>query len=76
MSLRTLDELGIASIGLDSNIVTATDENGNTQTRTGRITLTDGTTREIAEYRFARDNAETKFLDWRALPETSPCCRS
>lgn len=27
-------------------------------------------TREIAEYRFARDNAETKFLDWRALPES------
>ena len=25
-------------------------------------------TREIAEYRFARDNAETKFLDWRPLP--------
>ncbi len=68
MSLRTLDELGIASIGLDSSIVTATDENGNTQTRTGRITLTDGTTREIAEYRFARDNSETKFLDWRTLP--------
>ena len=23
----------------------------------------------LAEYRFARDNAETKFLDWRVLPE-------
>ncbi|MBK6631945.1 MAG: hypothetical protein IPG33_13515 [Betaproteobacteria bacterium] len=29
----------------------------------------DSTTREITEYRFARDNAETKFLDWRILPE-------
>ena len=68
MSLRTLDELGIESIGLDSAIVTATDENGNTRTRSGTITLNDGTTREIAEYRFARDNSETKFLDWRELP--------
>ncbi len=23
----------------------------------------------LAEYRFARDNSETKFLDWRVLPE-------
>ena len=26
-------------------------------------------TKALAEYRFARDNAETRFLDWRALPE-------
>jgi hypothetical protein len=69
MSLKTLDELGIESIDLDSAIATVTDENGNTRTRSGTITLADGTTREIAEYRFARDNAETKFLDWRELPE-------
>jgi len=68
MSLRTLDELGITAIGLDSTIVTATDGNGNTRTRSGTLTLNDATTREIAEYRFARDNAETKFLDWRPLP--------
>ncbi|MEZ5615815.1 MAG: calcium-binding protein [Rhodocyclaceae bacterium] len=69
MNLKTLDELGIQSISLDSSIATATDANGNTRTRSGQITLNDGTTREIAEYRFARDNAETKFLDWRPLPE-------
>ena len=68
MSLRTLDELGIVSIGLDSAIATATDENGNTRTRSGTITLNGGATRALAEYRFARDPAETKFLDWRPLP--------
>jgi hypothetical protein len=69
MSLKTLEELGIASIGLDSSIATVTDENGNTRTRSGTVTLADGTTRELAEYRFARDTAETTFLDWRDLPE-------
>ncbi|MEZ5615820.1 MAG: calcium-binding protein, partial [Rhodocyclaceae bacterium] len=69
MNLKTLDELGIRSLSLESTIATATDGNGNTRTRSGQITLADGTTREIAEYRFARDNAETKFLDWRPLPE-------
>jgi len=70
MSLKTLDELGIAAIGLDSAIATTTDANGNTRTRTGHITLAGGATRELAEYRFARDPAETKFLDWREVPES------
>lgn len=69
MNLKTLDELGIRSLSLEFAIATATDGNGNTRTRSGTVTLHDGTTRELAEYRFARDNAETKFLDWRALPE-------
>ncbi|MCA1972104.1 MAG: putative Ig domain-containing protein, partial [Caenispirillum sp.] len=68
MGLRRLDELGIAAISLDSAIVNAAEANGNTKTRKGRITLQDGTAREIAEYRFVRDNAETRFLDWRPLP--------
>jgi hypothetical protein len=70
MNLKTLDELGIAAIGLDSAIVTATDGKGNTRTRTGHITLADGAVRELAEYRFARDNSETRFLDWREVPES------
>ena len=39
-----------------------------TSIQTGTDKLADSATREIAEYRFARDNSETKFLDWRELP--------
>lgn len=35
----------------------------------GTAKRTDDTTRELAESRFARDNSETRFLDWRAVPE-------
>jgi hypothetical protein len=40
-----------------------------TSIQTGTAKLADSATRAIAEYRFARDNSETKFLDWRPLPE-------
>ena len=36
----------------------------------GTAKRTDDTKRELAEYRFARDNAETEFLDWREVPES------
>lgn len=35
----------------------------------GTTERTDGTKRALAEYRFARDAAEARFLDWCEMPE-------
>jgi len=45
-------------------------EDGFNSNRMGTAKRTDDTTRELAEYRFARGNAETRFLDWRPVSES------
>ncbi|MFC1834435.1 hypothetical protein ACFL2Q_06840 [Thermodesulfobacteriota bacterium] len=56
---RTLEELGISSIYLDSVVVDSTDEAGNTQLRAGGFEWTDGRTGTIAEYDLLRDTGAT-----------------
>jgi hypothetical protein len=55
LTLTSLDELGIVSLGLGSAILNTTDTQGNIKARTGTFGLADGATQELAEYRFARD---------------------
>ncbi|MFH0824233.1 MAG: hypothetical protein V2B18_15885 [Pseudomonadota bacterium] len=55
--LHTLDDLGIKAIDIDSTITSATDAQGNTQTRTGSFEKADGSVGEIAEYNLRSDHA-------------------
>lgn len=85
LGLKSLNDLGIVAIHLDSRIDNTLDANGNTRTRVAQIEFAPsagsgqaGALREIAEYRFARNNADTHFTAWRnetpelaALPDLS-----
>ena len=73
--LRSLADLGIASISLSFAAVSQT-VNGNTLRQVGRYTLTDGTTRAIADAWFANsatytrpDVAATPSAEVAALPQ-------
>lgn len=67
--LLTLEEAGIQSINLQSEISTVTDPEGNTQTRTGSFEKIDGTTGTIGEYTLRRDTAYTIATEWLDVPE-------
>jgi Ca2+-binding RTX toxin-like protein len=67
--LKTLSELGVASISTASTITNITDPQGNTQTRIGSFTKTDGTTSTIANYSLRRDTTYTIANQWLDLPE-------
>lgn len=62
--LFTLGEVGIEAINLDSTIANETDTQGNTATRTGTFVRADGTTGQMAEYRFQTDNLYTLPNEW------------
>jgi len=66
---RTLDELGIKSIDLDSTVTNTTDAQGNTENRVGNFEMVDGTIRQIAEYGFQRDAMYTIAIEQLAVPE-------
>lgn len=66
--LRTLEELGIKSINLDSTITNVTDAQGNTQNRVSSFEMTDGTIREIAEYSFQRNPFYSIATEWLPVP--------
>jgi hypothetical protein len=70
MSLKGLDALGITSISVTSSIIPGAviDPTANVETRTGTYTLEGGATRQVAEFRFARDNADTKFQQSLPVP--------
>jgi hypothetical protein len=64
--MKTLDEIGIKAIYLDSTITNITDSSGNTETRTGNFELTDGRTGTVSEYRLQRDTSDaiaTEYLE-------------
>ncbi len=65
--LRTLDELGIRAIHLNATTDQVTDAQGNTRLRSASLELADGSTREIAEYRLARNGADTVAIERLAL---------
>jgi hypothetical protein len=74
MSLKRLDELGITSISLDSELADPApprDTTVNVITRTGTYSLADGSTRDLAEFRLARDNSDTKFTRYLDQPEAN-----
>ena len=70
MSFRTMEELGIQSIGVGSTIVEnqGPDGSGNTKTRTGSLTFAGGGTTEVAQYTFARDTSDTRAIDFTPVP--------
>jgi len=57
--LKSLSDLGITAINLNSTPSTSTDAEGNTQTRAGSFEKTDGTSGIIGEYNLQRDTAYT-----------------
>ncbi|MGH8203481.1 MAG: calcium-binding protein, partial [Steroidobacteraceae bacterium] len=63
LTLTSLEELGITSLGLGSAIVNTTDAQGNVKSRTGTFALAGGGTQELAEYRFARDPMRSVPVD-------------
>jgi len=67
--LKSLSDVGIKSINLNSTPSTTTDPEGNTQTRTGSFEKTDGTTGTIGEYNLQRDTAYTIADEWLDVPE-------
>ena len=67
--LRTLDELGIKSINLDSTITNTTDEQGNTQTRIGSFEMVDGTVKQIGEYSFQNMSVNSIATEWLPVPD-------
>lgn len=70
MSLKSMEEVRLQSISLHSIIADSSspDSNINQLTRVGEAVFDDGDVRVVAEFRFARDNADTRFLDLRAVP--------
>ncbi|MFZ6007976.1 MAG: NlpC/P60 family protein, partial [Nitrospirota bacterium] len=62
--MKTLDEIGIKAIYLDSTITNRTDEAGNTETRTGSFEWTDGRTSAISEYRLQRDTSNAIAMEY------------
>ncbi|MEW6350716.1 MAG: calcium-binding protein, partial [Thermodesulfobacteriota bacterium] len=67
--LHTLAQLGIASINLTSTPGSGIDAQGNTQERVGTFTWADGSTGQIAEYRFDRNTAYTIVSNWVKVPD-------
>ncbi|MBI5212128.1 MAG: hypothetical protein HY957_01995 [Nitrospirae bacterium] len=67
--LKSLSDVGIKSINLNSTPSTTTDSQGNTQTRTGSFEKTDGTTGTIGEYNLQRDTAYTIANEWLDVPD-------
>nr|MDA8124879.1 hypothetical protein [Deltaproteobacteria bacterium] len=66
--LFTLDELGISSINTGSSITNVTDAQGNTQTRTGTYTRSDGTVATVANVNLKRDTMYTIANEWLDVP--------
>jgi hypothetical protein len=66
--LKSLSDVGIAAINLNSTPSTSTDAEGNTQTRTGSFEKTDGTSGTIGEYNLQRDTAYTIANEWLDIP--------
>jgi hypothetical protein len=66
--LKTLAELGITSISTASTISTQTDPQGNTQTRIGSFTKSDGTTSTVANFSLQRDTTYTIANEWLDVP--------
>ena len=77
-AMSSLDDLGIAAIGLDSEIVDQVDAAGNTEVRRGYFEWSDGTTGTISEYSFQSDTSDATARDFveisddiQALPDLS-----
>ena len=67
-SIRTLDELGIVTIYLDSAITNRTDPAGNVELRSGHFEWADGRTGSIAEYRLQRNSTYTIAAGYLEVP--------
>ena len=67
--LRSLSEVGITSINVNSTPSSITDPEGNTQTRIGSFEKADGTTGQIANFNLQRDTAYTIAEKWLEVPE-------
>jgi trimeric autotransporter adhesin len=67
--LRTLEELGIKAVNLNSTIMNQTDIEGNIQNRLGSFDKVDGSAGQIAEYTLQRNTMYTIPTTWSGVPD-------